>query len=265
MKHQTQSTQTAGTASSAANSSPVPVVARRTIAGFGTLPFVVEKATAAPATNATWAWSLRRFGRAAVWFLPGYGVLLGIVAFAGTGTDPAPYAAGGRLLYLIGWVGAVWLGALALMALTSLLVAARSRRIALAGLLVGLAGTLLMLAFAGIPDQTPAYGGYARGLALAGATLYTLGWLLTGWAVVRSGVFSYADGGILMFAAPLLGIGGMLIGALQGYGAVLALAGGIGIAWRAARLMPVGRATPVHSAAEAVAAHSPTAGTQPAH
>lgn len=212
---------------------------RRSTGGFHLLPFVVESTPTSAATNAAWAWSLRRFARAVVWLLPGYAILYGVVALAsdgGVGNDP--YPADGRALYLLGWVAAVWLGLLALMALTGLLAATRSRRVALAGLLVSLAGTVLMLPFAGLAEQTPVFGTRARTLVLVGALCYSIGWFLTGWAVARSGVFSYGDGGLLMAAAPLLGIGGALVGSLQTFGAIFALVAGIGIAWRAGRLVP---------------------------
>jgi small-conductance mechanosensitive channel len=227
------------------------------------LPFVVEKGPS-PATNATWAWTLRRFARATVWLLPGYAILFGVVALTRVGGGPAPYAAGGRLWFLVGWIIAVWLGVLALMALTSLLAVARSRRIALAGLLVGLGGTLLMLPFAGMPEDIRVYGVNPRVLALVGGTVYTVGWLLAGWAIIRSGVFSYADGGMLMAAAPLLGVGGLAIGALQAYGAMLALASGIGVALRAGRLVPAGPATPIHAAAVRATPEAVTAAQVPA-
>jgi hypothetical protein len=224
----------AGTPATAAASAAV----RRNRGGFHLLPFVVESAPA-PATDAAWAWSLRRFARAVVWLLPGYAILYGAVAMAsdgGVGNDP--YPADGRAVYLLGWVAAVWLGLLALMALTGLLAATRSRRVALAGLLVSLAGTVLMLPFAGLADQTPVFGTRARSLVLIGACCYSVGWFLAGWAVARSGVFSYGDGGMLIIASPLLGIGGALIGPLQTFGAIFALVAGIGIAWRAGRLAP---------------------------
>lgn len=216
-----------------------PLGTRRTGGGFGVLPFVVEPTPAGPATNATWAWSLRRFARASVWLLPAYAILYGTVALAsdgGVGNDP--YPADGRLLYLVGWVAAVWIGLLALLALAGLLVTTRSRRCAAAGLLVSLAGTVLMLPFAGLAEQTPVFSTTARGLVLVGATCYSVGWALTGWAVARSGVFSLGDGGMLVVAAPLLGIGGALIGSLQTFGAMFALVAGIGIAYRAGRLVP---------------------------
>ncbi|SCL36852.1 hypothetical protein GA0070624_5671 [Micromonospora rhizosphaerae] len=216
-----------------------PLGTRRTGGGFGVMPFVPDPGPAAPATNASWAWSVRRFARAAVWLLPAYAILYGAVAMAsdgGVGNDP--YPADGGQLYLVGWVAAVWLGLLALLALTGLLAATRCRRIATAGLLVSIAGVVLMLPFAGLSEQAPVFGTTARSLVLFGATWYSLGWLLTGWSVARSGMFSYGDGVMLMIAAPLLGLAGALIGSLQTFGALFALVAGIGIGYRAGRLVP---------------------------
>ncbi|TDB74178.1 hypothetical protein, partial [Micromonospora sp. KC721] len=216
-----------------------PLGTRRTGGGFAVLPFVGDPAPAAPATDASWAWSLRRFARAAVWLLPAYAVLYGVVAMAsdgGVGNDP--YPADGRPLYLLGWVAAVWLGLLALLALTGLLAATRVRRIAVAGLLVSIAGTVLMLPFAGFEEQTPVFGTTARMLVLVGATCYSVGWLLTGWSVARSGTFAIGDGTMLIIAAPLLGLGGALVGSLQTFGAIFVLIAGIGIGYRSGRLVP---------------------------
>ncbi|SCL24430.1 hypothetical protein [Micromonospora inyonensis] len=238
-----------------------PIGSRRTGGGFGVLPFVVEPTPAGPATDATWAWSMRRLARASVWLLPAYAILYGTVALAsdgGAGNDP--YPADGRPLYLIGWVGAVWIGLLALLALAGLLVTTRSRRSAAAGLLVSLAGTVLMLPFAGLTEQTPVFGTTARSLVLVGATCYSAGWALTGWAVARSGVFSIGDGAMLVIAAPLLGLGGALVGSLQTFGAMFALVAGIGVAYRAGRLVP--RQIVRDAAAASLATPTPPAGTR---
>ncbi len=135
-------------------------------------------------------------------------------------------------------MAAVWLGLLALLGLTGLLAATRSRHAAVAGLLVSIAGTVLMLPFAGLSEQTPVFGTNARSLVLVGATCYSAGWLLTGWAVARSGMFSIGDGAMLMIASPLLGLGGALIGSLQTFGAIFVLISGIGICYRSGRLLP---------------------------
>ncbi|QOC91261.1 hypothetical protein [Micromonospora craniellae] len=216
-----------------------PLGSRRTGGGFGVLPFMDEPAPPGPATNASWAWSLRRLARAAVWLLPAYAILYGAVAMAsdgGVGNDP--YPADGRAVYLIGWVAAIWLGLLALLGLAGLLAATRSRRSAVTGLLVSIAGTVLMLPFAGFAEDTPVFGATARSLVLVGATCYSVGWLFTGWAVARSGMFSMGDGTMLMIASPLLGLGGALIGSLQTFGAIFVLIAGVGIAYRSGRLLP---------------------------
>lgn len=230
-----------GVPASVSPSSAVPVSpavdGRAPAGGFALLPFVVERPAGLPATNATWAWSLRRFARHAVWLLPGYAVIYGLLTLTdANGADPGAFLASGRPLHLIGWVIAVWLGLFALMALTGLLVATRSRRTAAAGLLVALAGVLLMLPFAALPEEVASTG--ARVLAAAGATVYSAGWLLAGWALITSGVFSYLDGVLLMLAGPMFGVGGMFISSLQTLGAMFALASGVGVAWRAGRLVP---------------------------
>ncbi|ATO17459.1 hypothetical protein O7600_08395 [Micromonospora sp. WMMA1998] len=238
-----------------------PLGSRRTGGGFGVLPFVSEPGRGAPATDASWAWSVRRFARAAVWLLPAYAVLYGVVAMAsdgGVGNDP--YPADGQPLYLVGWVASVWLGLLALLALTGLLAATRCRRIALAGLLASIGGMVLMLPFAGLAEQTPVFGLTARGIVLFGATCYSVGWFLTGWSVARSGMFSYGDGTMLMIAAPLLGLGGALIGSLQTFGAIFVLVAGIGIGYRSGRLVPE---TIARDAATASVAAAPAAPSSP--
>lgn len=228
----------------------------RPVGGFHLLPFFEEGSEPQPASDASWAWTLRRFARGAVWILPGSALVYGLVTLVGDG--PTPASADGRSFPLVLWTIAIWLGLLGLMAVAGLLVTARSRGTATAGLLAALGGAMLMLPFAGLPEGSTVYGGAGRTLALLGASLYTAGWLLAGWAVLHSGVFSYSDGWLLMFAAPMLGIAGMFLGLLQTLGAFLVLAAGLGIAWRAGRLVPaVGRARLVQAMAgeaEAVAA-----------
>ncbi|GAA3763543.1 hypothetical protein GCM10022225_56830 [Plantactinospora mayteni] len=220
---------------------PDPVSGRWPYGGFGFLPFVVERGTSEPASDATWAWSLRRLARLAVWSLPGYAIVYGSVTLVGAGD--APFLTQPRPAHLLGWIGALWLGLLALMALASLLVTTRTRGVGTAGLLVAVAGTMLVLPFGGLPDPSAEFGRAGQVIAVSGGVLYSVGWWLTGLALYRSGVFSQSDGVLLMIAAPLLGVGGMLASALHALGAMFVLAAGIGIAWRARRLVPaVGRA-----------------------
>lgn len=227
-------------ASEAGMHDPVaPLGTRRTGGGFAVLPFIGEPLPRLPATDATWAWSIRRLARAAVWLLPAYAILYGIVAMASDrGIGNAPYPTDGRPLFLVGWLLATWLGLLAVLALTGLLAATRSRRAAVTGLLFSIAGLVLTLPFAGLAAQTPVFGTTARVLVLVGSACYSLGWLATGWAVARSGMFSMGDGVMLMIAAPLLGLAGSLLGSLQTFGAIFALIAGIGIGYRSGRLLP---------------------------
>ena len=192
-----------------------------------------------PVTDESWARSIRRFAQAGVWTVPVYAVVYGVVTLGSLGGGvAAPHLADGGPMHLVGWLSAVWLGLMALMSIAGVLAPVRSRRIATAGLMVGIAGAALMLPFAALPKHTSVYGSDARTLALAGAAVYSLGWLVMGSAVLRSGVFMRTDGVLLMVAAPMLGIAGLLIGPLQTVGALLTLAAGIGVAWAARRLSP---------------------------
>jgi hypothetical protein len=223
-----------------------------------TAPHASEPHTSdGPPTNVTWAWSVRRLGRVLMWTLPAYAVVFGGVTFGRMdGGGPAPYLANGRLPHLIGWVVATWLGVVALLAIACLLAAARSRRSAAAGLLIGLTGIALLLPFAALPPDTAVYDWDARRLALAGAGVYSLGWVLAGWAVARSKLFSKADGLMLMVAGPMLGVGGLLVGPLQTVGAIFVLAAGIGMAWSAGHLVPAPRRGASAEAAAATGARA---------
>ncbi|GAA4168105.1 hypothetical protein GCM10022251_58310 [Phytohabitans flavus] len=215
---------------------------------------VAERSSIASVTNATWAWSMRRFARGLMWTLPGYAVVYGAVTLGRwDGGAPLPYLENGRILHLVGWVVAVWLGLLALVAMASLLAAARSRRAATMGLMVGLTGAVLWLPFAALPRDTPVYGLDAHTLSLAGAAVYSAGWLLAGWSVMYSGLFNKSDGLLLMVAGPMVGVAGLLVGPLQTVGAIFILAAGIGMSWTAGRIVPSVHATPKVRAAAAAA------------
>jgi hypothetical protein len=176
-----------------------------------------------------------------VWSLPAYAVVYGLVTLGNFDAAGQPvYLTDARPWHLLGWLAAIWLGELALVALAAMLAATRSRRIAVAALMVGTAGVALTLPFAGLPGQTPVFGGDARLFVLFGASVYSVGWILMGWALLESGVFSYGDGVLLMFAGPLLGPVGLLVQTVQTIGALLVLAASIGVVWRSGRLLPVG-------------------------
>lgn len=243
---------------------PVPPrVPRRGDLGFGALVVKPELMPCGPATNASWAWSLRRFARAMIWSLPLYAVVYGLVTLGSFEAAGQPvYLTDARPWHLLGWLAAIWLGVMALVALAALLAATRSRRIAVAALMVGTVGVALTLPFAGLPGQTPVYDGDARLFVLFGASVYSLGWVLMGWALLRSGVFTYGDGFLLMVAGPMLGTAGLLVGTVQTIGALLTFAAGIGVVWRAGRLLPVGaRGLAAAAAAQAVGARAASQGS----
>ncbi|GAA4683435.1 hypothetical protein [Phytohabitans rumicis] len=252
MANATKHTRPAG---STVRSAPVRVVSR-TDAGVAVVAAAApEHSHLGPVTNATWAWSVRRFARSLMWTLPAYAVAYGAITLGRfDGGGPAPYLENGLILHLVGWIVAVWLGLMALVAVAGLLAAARSRRSAAMGLMIGLTGAALSLPFAALPEETRVYGADARMLALAGASVYSLGWLVSGWAVARSGLFTVSDGLMLMIAAPMVGIAGLLVGPLQTVGAIFMLAAGIGMAWTAGRLVPSIHGAAASAGARAVAA-----------
>lgn len=225
-----------------AGSGPVPPrVPRRGDLGLGALVVTPEVQPSGPATNASWAWNLRRFARAMIWSLPAYAVVYGLVTLGDFAAAGQPvYLTEARPWHLLGWLAAIWLGEMALLALAALLAATRSRRAAASALLVGTAGVALTLPFAGLPGQTPVFAGDARLFVLFGASVYAAGWMLMGRALLESGVFTYGDGVLLIFAGPLLGPVGLLVQTVQTVGALLVLAASIGVVWRSGRLLPVG-------------------------
>ena len=179
-----------------------------------------------PVRDAVWIWSVRRYARIALWALPLAAVLHGWSTLA---NPPGPLAV--RL-------AAAWLCAVAMIALAGLLAGSRARRVAVAGLLIGLAGFLLQLPLVALPaDASP--GGLPRhSAALIAAAVAGLGWLLLGWAVFRSKLVNPADGILLMLAAACTGAGSYAVRPLPTIGALLLLAAGMGLAWTGSRLIP---------------------------
>lgn len=184
-----------------------------------------------PVREAVWIWSVRRFARIALWALPLAAVAYGWTTLQGTE----------RLGDLIALDIAAWLALIAMVAITALLAGSRSRRPAIAGLLLGFAGTVMLLpltALQGVPDgMTDARVG---GLGIAAAAVTGIGWLLLGWAVLRSGLLNPADGILLMLAAFSVGAGAFAVDPLPTVGALLLLAAGMGLAWTGSRLLPPG-------------------------
>ncbi len=186
-----------------------------------------------PVREAVWIWSVRRYARLALWALPVAALLHG---WATLGID-API--GSLAVQLV----AGWLATVAMLALAALLAASRTRRSALAGLLVGLAGFLLALPLAALPDGTAAAGTPLTGAQLdrvevLSAVVVGAGWLLLGWAVFRSKLVNPADGVLLMLAAVAIGAGAHAPQPLPTVGALLLVAAGTGLAWTGGRLIP---------------------------
>jgi Amt family ammonium transporter len=186
-----------------------------------------------PVRDAVWIWSVRRYARIALWALPGAAALYGWTTL-GIATPPGPVAV--RLV-------AGWFATIAMVALAALLAGSRTRRWAVAGLLLGLAGLILLLPTAALPPGV-APGGIAIAaqhvavLALIAAAVCGAGWLLLGWAVFRSGLVNPADGVLLMLAAVSIGAGSYAVPPLSTVGALLLLAAGTGVAWTGNRLIP---------------------------
>jgi hypothetical protein len=186
-----------------------------------------------PVRDAVWIWSVRRFARLALWALPAAAVLYGWFTL-GVNVPPGPLPVG--LL-------AAWLATIALIALAGLLAGSRTRRIAMTGLLLALAGATLLLPLAALPEETAAAAAamtpeqvpilIESACAVSGA-----GVLLLGWAVFRSQLVNPADGVLLMLAAVAIGAGSYAVKPLPTVGALLLLAAGMGLAWTGGRLVP---------------------------
>ena len=186
-----------------------------------------------PVREAVWIWSVRRYCRVALWALPLSAVLHGWSTL-GIPTPPGPLTV--RLV-------AGWLSVCAMIGLAGLLAGSRTRRTATAGLVVGLAGTMLTLPLAALPAGSAPAGAtlaadQVRTAALVAAAVTGAGWLLLGWAVFRSRLVNPADGVLLMLAAVSLGGGAHAARPLPTVGALVLLAAGMGLAWTGTRLIP---------------------------
>ncbi|MGK5684376.1 hypothetical protein [Actinoplanes sp. URMC 104] len=186
-----------------------------------------------PVREAVWVWGVRRYARLALWALPAAALLHGW-ATLGIDTPPGP---------LVVTLAADWLAAVAMIALAGLLAGSRTRRSALAGLLVGMAGLVLSLPLAALPPDTAAAGSplaveQLRMVEVAASAAVGAGWVLLGWAVFRSRLVNPADGVLLMLAAAAIGAGAHAQRPLPTVGALLLLAAGTGLAWTGSRLIP---------------------------
>jgi Amt family ammonium transporter len=186
-----------------------------------------------PVHEAVWIWSVRRYARGSLWALPAGAALYGWSTL-GTAAPPGPLAFE---------LAAGWFCAIAMIGLAGLLAGARTRRSALAGLLIALAGLSLLLPLSALPEGV---GPDGVGLSAAqvqtasqvGAAVLGVGLLLLGWAVFRSKLVNPADGVLLMLAAATIGAGPYAVRPLPTVGALLLLAAGMGLAWTGSRLIP---------------------------
>ncbi|WP_229073594.1 hypothetical protein [Actinoplanes sp. DH11] len=186
-----------------------------------------------PVRDAVWIWSVRRYARLALWGLPIAAVLYGWLTL-GVPSAPGPLVV--RLL-------AAWLATVALIALAGLLAGSRTRRSALAGLLITLAGSSALVPLAVLPqnavvESAPLMAGHVPLLLAAAGTITGLGLLLLGWAVFRSKLVNPADGVLLMLAAVAIASESYAAKPLPTVGALLLLAAGMGLAWTGGRLVP---------------------------
>ncbi|GGQ50558.1 hypothetical protein [Couchioplanes azureus] len=193
-----------------------------------------------PVREAVWIWSVRRYARIALWALPAGAALygwstLGVPAWSAVGVS----APAGQLVVE---VAAGWLCTLAMIALAGLLAGSRTRRPAVAGLLIGLAGALLWLPLLALPaGGSPGPGltpSQIHTASMLAAGVMGTGWLLLGWAVLRSKLVNPADGVLLILAAVSIGAGSSAVTPLPTVGALLLLAAGMGLAWTGSRLIP---------------------------
>ncbi|MEV7627240.1 hypothetical protein [Actinoplanes sp. NPDC089786] len=186
-----------------------------------------------PVREAVWIWSVRRYARVALWALPVSALLLGWSGL-GVATPPGP---------LVVRLAAGWCSTIAMIALAALLAGSRTRRPALTGLLIGLAGATILLPISALPagvapDGSTLTGGDMHTAAMVGAAVLGAGWLLLGWAVFRSRLVNPADGVLLMLAAVSIGAGSYAVQPFPTIGALLLLAAGMGLAWTGGRLIP---------------------------
>ncbi|MFI5492246.1 hypothetical protein [Actinoplanes sp. NPDC051859] len=185
-----------------------------------------------PVREAVWIWSVRRYARVTLWALP-----VG-AALYGWSTLGVPSPAG----QLAVEVAAGWLCTLAMIALAGLLAGTRTRRPAVAGLVIGMAGALLWLPLLALPAGGTAEPGLTsdqiRTASMVAAGVMGTGWLLLGWAVLRSKLVNPADGVLLILAAVSIGAGSYAVKPLPTVGALILVAAGMGLAWTGSRLIP---------------------------
>lgn len=203
------------------------------------------------------------FGRYGVWAIPIFAVFTGLFprAAGAFSADPALYARylandDGTVSDLARTLGTSAFGVLSIVALAALLNKARGHRIALAGMVIGLAGSVLLILEVGsvvirnermrdalLGGDFSRIVGNAHAtsrLVPAGIGLLTLGWILFGIAVFMADGLNRSDGVLLIISAPMIYAGGLVLNMIPVLGAFLLVAAGLGIGFAAAKVQPAG-------------------------
>jgi hypothetical protein len=219
------------------------------------------------------AWQRRTyaFGRYAVLAIPVFALIAGLLPRSGAAfsLDPAVYAhyaATGR------WhvreasvtIALAVTGLIAIVGLAALLWRGRATRLAIAGLILGVAGSVMMIWIVGstviradrlrrafldgdwshLAFNARETGSAATVLVACGAVLLTAGWVVLGVGIMRTAGLNRADGPLVIIGAPLVFIGGMIAHVLPTMGSFLLLAAGLGIVFTADRVAVGGDLTP---------------------
>lgn len=201
---------------------------------------------------------LSRWVRAGVWMLPVFGLL----TFFATLThqpDPATrfeewsrYVTTDVFLasHIVGSIAGAAFAILGVVALGAFLAGSRRSGLAAAGMAAAVFGNVLVTAVFGIAaGAQPAlgraflageplaeelysevYGPPVFGIAGAGVILFSLGFVLLGWAAAASGRVPAWAGAGMAVAGPLIGLAGVIFGPAQTPGSILMIVAGLAIA-----------------------------------
>lgn len=207
--------------------------------------------------------SLDLWTRVGLLALPVYGLLTGWATLTHQPSAQDDFPAYARYIttpeflagHLVGSIGGTILAIYGVMALFGYLARRRGAGTALAGLLTSVAGNVLVVALFGVAafaapplgraflagntsmaDLNSAIYSAPLGLTgLLGTLLYSLGAILFGVAIWRSGALPKATGILYALAGPLISVFGLFIGPAQTLGAALLIIASVWIAWYAWR------------------------------
>jgi hypothetical protein len=212
-----------------------------------------------------WAARLARLGRVAVWGLPAAAVcfaLAGLWRWPTAERGPSMVSPGTWLLVT---VAGLVLALVAALGVSAVLANTRGRVLSLVGLLMSLAGTVLVAPILGVValartavSRTGAEIGTANGaaldarlfdnaptrvLGLGGTALLGGGWVAVGLGVLVCRTFKRLDGSLLLAAVAVAVVASYLAWQfLLVVAAMVLLAAGLGLSWNAVRLTPEGTA-----------------------